>query len=64
MEPLKHLFKRTSSFHWTTNCELTFEELRVTFIQGPILIPLDRTKEIHVHIDESAIAIRVVLTQG
>jgi hypothetical protein len=33
------------------------------FIQRPILIPLDWTKEFHIHTDASGITIGVVLTQ-
>ncbi len=52
MKPLKHLLKRIGSFHWTTKWESTFrQELQATVIRRPILIPLNWTKEFHVHIN-------------
>jgi hypothetical protein len=45
-------------------CELAFRELKATFVQGPILIPLDWIKEFHVHIDAFGTMIKAILTQG
>jgi hypothetical protein len=57
--PLKKYFQ----FSWTEECQQIFDTLKQKMITVPILVFPDWSKEFHVHVDVSSIALGVVLAQ-
>ena len=52
-----------AKWDWTTECDVTFKILKVTFTQGPVLALPDTTKPFMVMTDTSLTATGVVLMQ-
>ena len=52
-----------TTFKWTEECEVSFENLKQTLILAPILRALDYSKVFHVHVDASTYAVGCILTQ-
>ena len=51
------------AYDWTDECEQSFQKLRNTLMEAPILRAPDWNKIFHVHIDASNFAIGCVLAQ-
>ena len=51
------------TYDWTDECEQSFQKLRNTLVEGPILQAPNWNKVFHVHIDTSNFAIGCVLAQ-
>ena len=66
-QPLTQLLKKPpadgSSPVWTHECTVAFEELKRQLVSAPILISPCWTKEFHVYVDASNVAIGAVLSQ-
>ena len=66
-QPLTQLLKKPpadgSSPVWTHECTVAFEELKHQLVSAPILISPCWTKEFHVYVDASNVAIGAVLSQ-
>ena len=66
-QPLTQLLKKLpadgSSPIWTHECTVAFEELKRQLVSAPILISPCWTKEFHVYVDASNVAIGAVLSQ-
>ena len=50
-------------FHWTKECQQSFELLKRKLVEAPILRFPDWSKKFHVHIDASTLAVGAILTQ-
>ena len=66
-QPLTQLLKKPpadgSSPVWTYECTVAFEELKRQLVSTPILVSPCWTKEFHVYVDASNVALGVVLSQ-
>ena len=66
-QPLTQLLKKPPSNGsnpvWTHECTLAFEELKHQLVSAPILVLPCWTKEFHVYVDASNVAIGAVLSQ-
>jgi hypothetical protein len=61
--PMEKLLKKDCQFSWTEECQQRFDTLKQKMVTVPILVFLDWTKEFHVHVNASSIALGVVLAQ-
>ena len=59
--PLEKLLKKDTKFQWTTNFKESLDKLKNKMETVPILVFPD-TKEFHVHVGVSSIALGVVLS--
>ena len=59
---MENLLKKDEPFHWTPECDKSFETLKEKLITTPILI-FPNWKEFHVHVDASGISLGAILTQ-
>ena len=50
-------------YHWTEECQHSFEILKRKLVEAPILKFTDWSKKLHVHVDASALVIGSILTQ-
>ena len=57
------LYALIVAYDWTDECEQSFQKLRTTLIESPILRASDWNKVFHMHIDASNFATGCVLTQ-
>ena len=57
------LYALIVAYDWTDECEQSFQKLKTTLIEAPILRAPDWNKVFHVHIDASSFAIGCVLAQ-
>jgi hypothetical protein len=55
--PIEKLLKKDSKFQWTEECQQSFDTLNQKMISVPILVFPDWSKEFHVHVDASTIAL-------
>jgi hypothetical protein len=60
---MEKLLKKYCHFGWTEECQQSFDTLKQNMVTAPILVFPDWSKEIHVHVDASSIALGVVLEQ-
>ena len=60
---MENLLKKDSKFQWTKECQQSFVTLKQKMVTAPILVFPDWSKEFHVHVDASFIALGVVLAQ-
>jgi hypothetical protein len=61
--PMEKLLKKDCQFGWTDECQQSFDMLKQKMVTVPILVFPDWSKEFHVHVDESSIALGAVLAQ-
>jgi len=61
--PMEKLLKKDTKFIWTEDCQRSLDILKERMVTTPILIFLDWSKEFHVHVDASSIALGAVLAQ-
>jgi hypothetical protein len=60
---MEKILKKDCQFSWTEECQQSFDTLKQKMVTAPILVFRDWSKEFHVHVDASSIALGVVLTQ-
>ena len=60
-KPLNELTKKTKIFKWSQECQTAFENLKKKFLEKPILIMPDPTKQFFVKSDASKWATGAVL---
>jgi hypothetical protein len=60
---MEKLLKKYFWFQWTKECQQSFDTLKQKMVTAPILVFPDWSKEFHVHVDASYIALGVVLAQ-
>ena len=52
-----------SPYHWTSECQQSFELLKRKLVEAPILKFPDWSRKFHVHIDASALVVGAILAQ-
>jgi len=62
-KPLNELMKKTKIFEWSQECQTAFENLKKKFLEKPILIMPDLTKQFFVKCDASKWVTGAVLQQ-
>jgi hypothetical protein len=58
---MDNILKKDCQFQWTEECQQSFDTLKHKMVTAPILVFLDWSKEFHVHVDASSIALGAVL---
>jgi hypothetical protein len=61
--PMENILKKDCQFHWTEECQHSFDTLKQKMVTAPILVFPDWRKEFHVHVDASSITLGFVLAQ-
>jgi hypothetical protein len=61
--PMDNLLNKDCQFGWIEESQQSFDTLKQKMVTAPILVFLDWSKEFHVHVDASSIALGVVMTQ-
>jgi hypothetical protein len=62
-KPLLMLLKKDTPYHWTSECESSFRNLKNSFLQGGVLIHADSNKPFIVEADASDFAVGGILSQ-
>ncbi len=60
---MEKLLKKDIVFQWNEECQKSLYILKEKMVTAPILVFPNGTKEFHVHVDASCIAVGVVLAQ-
>jgi hypothetical protein len=60
---MEKILKKDCQFQWTEECQQSFDTLKQKMVTAPILVFPYWSKEFHVHVDASYIALGVVLEQ-
>jgi hypothetical protein len=60
---MENLLKKDYQFEWKDECQQSFDTLKQKMVTMPILVFPDWSKEFHVHVDASSIALGAVLAQ-
>ena len=60
---MEELLRIDVPYHWTEECQHSFELLKRKLVKACILKFSDWSRNFHVHIDASALAISAILTQ-
>jgi hypothetical protein len=60
---MEKLLKKDYQFHWTKECQQSFDTLKQKMVTAPILVFPDWSKEFHVHVDACSIALGSMLAQ-
>ena len=60
---MEELLRINVPYHWTEECQHSFELLKRKLVEAPILKFPVWSKKFHVHIDASALVVGVILTQ-
>jgi hypothetical protein len=58
---MENILNKDCQFHWTEECQQSFDKLKHKMVTTPILVFPDWSKEFHIHVDASSIALGVVL---
>jgi hypothetical protein len=61
--PMEKLLKKEVKFQWNDDCQKGLDTLKHKLVIAPILIFPDWTKEFHVHVDASSMALGEILSQ-
>jgi hypothetical protein len=61
--PMEKLLKKDCQFHWTEECQQSFDTLKQKMVTASILVFPNWSKEFHVHVDASSIGLGAVLAQ-
>jgi hypothetical protein len=61
--PMERLLKKDCQFGWTDECQHSFDTLKQKMVTAPILVFPNWSKQFHVHVDASSIALGEVLAQ-
>ena len=62
-KPMTTLLKKDTKFHWTEECEASFQELKKRLTTAPVLILPDIRKDFQVYCDASRLGLGRVLMQ-
>ena len=62
--PIKKLLKKDTTLYWNEDFQKSLDILKENMVIAPILVFLDWSKEFHVHIDASCIALGDVLAES
>ena len=60
---MDNILKKYFQFQWSEECQQSFDTLKQKMVIEPILVFPDWSKEFHVHVNASSIALGVVLAQ-
>jgi hypothetical protein len=60
---MEKILRKDYQFHWIEECQQSFDTLKHKIVTVPILVFLDWSKNFHVHVDASSIALGAVLAQ-
>jgi hypothetical protein len=60
---MENLLKKDCQFSWTEECQQSFDTLKQKMVTAPILVFPEWTKDFHVNVDVSSIALGAVLAQ-
>jgi hypothetical protein len=60
---MENLLKKDCQFHWTEECQQSFDTLKHKMVTAHIMVFPDWSKKFHVHVDASSIALGAVLAQ-
>jgi hypothetical protein len=60
---MENILNKDCQFQWIEECQQSFDTLKQKMATTPILVFPDWSKEFHVHVDASSIALGVVLAQ-
>ena len=60
---LEELLRADVPYHWTNECQQSFELLKRKLVEVPILKFPDWSRKFHVHIDASSLAVGAILAQ-
>jgi hypothetical protein len=60
---MEKILKKDCQFHWTEEFQQSLDTLKQKMVTVPILVFPNWSKEFHVHVDASSIALGVVLAQ-
>lgn len=63
-QPLTNLLKKDVKFHWNDNCQESFEKLKHTLVNPPLLQYPDFSQKFNLTTDASQYALGAVLSQG
>ena len=63
VKPMTELLKKDTKFHWTEECEASFQELKKRLTTAPVLILPDIRKDFQVYCDASRLGLGGVLMQ-
>ena len=61
---MEKLLKKYVNFKWDDECQRSLDTLKQNMVTPPILVFLYCTKEFHVHVDASPVALGLILTQA
>ena len=61
--PMEKKLKKDIKFEWTPECQESLDILKEKMVTAPILVFPDWSKDFHVHVDASSIALGIVLAQ-
>ena len=59
---MEKILRKYSKFQWTEECQQSFDTLKRKMITVPIFVFLDWSKEFHVHVNASSIALGSILS--
>ena len=59
--PMENKLKKDIKFEWTPECQESLDILKENMVTAPILVFPNWSKEFHVHVDASSIALGIVL---
>src|SRR5277367_3903472 len=62
--PMEKKLKKDTKFEWTPECQESLNILKEKMVTTPILVFPDWSKEFHVHVDASSIALGIVLAES
>jgi hypothetical protein len=60
---MEKILKKDCQFQWTEECQQSFNTLKQKMVIAPIMVFPDWSKEFHVHVNASSIALGVVLAK-
>jgi hypothetical protein len=60
-KPMTKLLEKNKAFEWTTECQVSFEELRKRLTSAPVLVLPDLTKRFDIYCDASRQGLGCVL---
>ena len=60
---MEKFLNKYARFEWKDKCQRSLDTLKKNMVTTPILVFLDWTKDFHVHIDASSVALRIILAQ-
>jgi hypothetical protein len=55
--PMEKILKKDCHFHWSEECQQSFDTLKQKMVTAPILVFPDWSKEFHVHVNASSISL-------